>query len=38
MHSQSGTFDEGIAVTDSLPFVFSANDKILIQITYESQL
>ena len=38
MHSQSGTFDEGIAVTDSLPFVFSANDKILIQFTYESQL
>ena len=38
MHSQSGTFDEGIGVTDSLPFVFSANDKILIQLTYESQL
>jgi hypothetical protein len=38
MHSQSGTFDEGIGVTDSLPFVFSANDKILIQLTYESVL
>ena len=38
MHSQTGTFDEGIAVTDSLPFIFSANDKILIQITYESLL
>jgi hypothetical protein len=38
MHSQVGTFDEGIAVTESLPFLFSANDKILIQITYESQL
>lgn len=38
MHSQTATFDEGIAVTDSLPFVFSANDKILIQFTYESQL
>jgi len=38
MHSQTATFDEGIAVTDSLPFVFSANDKILIQLTYESQL
>lgn len=38
MHSQSGTFDEGIAVTESLPFLFSANDKILIQITYESLL
>ncbi len=38
MHSQSGTFDEGIAVSESLPFLFSANDKILIQLTYESQL
>ena len=38
MHSQTATFDEGIAVTDSLPFIFSANDKILIQLTYESQL
>jgi hypothetical protein len=38
MHSQTATFDEGIAVTDSLPFVFSANDKILIQLTYESLL
>jgi hypothetical protein len=38
MHSQTATFDEGIAVTDSLPFEFSANDKILIQFTYESQL
>jgi hypothetical protein len=38
MHSQTATFDEGIAVTESLPFLFSANDKILIQLTYESQL
>jgi hypothetical protein len=38
MHSQTATFDEGIAVTDSLPFEFSANDKILIQLTYESLL
>ena len=38
MHSQTATFDEGVGVTDSLPFVFSANDKILIQLTYESQL
>jgi hypothetical protein len=36
MHSQSATFDEGVAVTESTPFLFSANDKILIQITYES--
>lgn len=38
MHSQVGTFDEGVAVTESTPFLFSANDKILIQITYESLL
>jgi hypothetical protein len=38
MHSQTATFDEGVGVTDSLPFVFSANDKILIQLTYESLL
>ena len=38
MHSQVGQFDEGVAVTDSTPFLFSSNDKILIQITYESLL
>jgi hypothetical protein len=38
MHSQTATFDEGVGVTDSLPFVFSANDKILIQLTYEAVL
>jgi hypothetical protein len=36
IHSQVAQFDEGVAVTDSTPFLFSANDKILIQITYES--
>ena len=36
MHSQSATFDEGIAVTETTPFLFSGNDKILIQFTYES--
>jgi hypothetical protein len=36
MHSQVAQFDEGVAVTESTPFLFSANDKILIQITYES--
>lgn len=36
MHSQSATFVEGVAVTESTPFLFSANDKILIQITYEA--
>lgn len=38
MHSQSATFDEGIAVTENSPFLFSANDKILIHIQYESLL
>ena len=38
MHSQVATFDEGVAVTESTPFLFSANDKILIQFTYESVL
>lgn len=36
MHSQSATFDEGVAVTESTPFLISANDKILVQFTYES--
>jgi hypothetical protein len=38
MHSQVATFDEGVAVTESTPFLFSANDKILIQIQYEALL
>lgn len=38
MHSQVSQFDEGVAVTDSVPFVFSSNDKILIQFTYETDL
>lgn len=38
IHSQVATFDEGVAVTESTPFLFSANDKILIQFTYESVL
>lgn len=38
MHSQSSTFDEGVAVTASTPFLFSANDKILIQILYEANI
>lgn len=37
MHSQSAQFDEGVAVTESTPFLFSGNDKILIQFTYEAQ-
>lgn len=38
MHSQVAQFDEGSAVTESSPFLFSANDKILIQFQYESAL
>lgn len=38
MHSQVSQFDEGIAATHSVPFLFDANDKILIQFTYESDL
>jgi len=38
MESQSASFDEASLVTESSPFLFSANDKILIQITYESDL
>jgi hypothetical protein len=38
MHSQVAQFDEGVAVTHTTPFLFSANDKIFIQFTYESDL
>ena len=36
IHSQSASFDEGVAITESSPFLFSANDKILIHFQYES--
>lgn len=38
MHTQVSQFDEGVAATHSTPFLFSGNDKILIQFTYESNL
>jgi len=38
MHSQTSIFDEGVQVTQSTPFLFSANDKILIQILYEANI
>jgi len=38
MHAQFASFDEGVAVTDSQPFLIGPNDKILIQITYETNL
>lgn len=36
MHSQTSTFDEGTPMASESPFVFSANDKILIQFQYEA--
>lgn len=38
MHTQVAQFDEGIAANHNTPFLFGANDKILIQLTYESDL
>ena len=38
MHSQVSQFDELVPVTQAQPFLFSANDKILIQFTYEADL
>lgn len=38
MHTQVAQFDEGRAATHNTPFLFGANDKILIQLTYESDL
>lgn len=38
IHSQSSTYDEGVAAGSEAPIVFSANDKILVQFTYESAL
>jgi hypothetical protein len=38
IHSQSAAFDEGVSVTESTPFLYGANDKILIQFTYEADL
>lgn len=38
IQGQTASFDEGTAITESTPFLFSANDKILIQFTYESDL
>lgn len=38
MHTQVSQFDEGVAATHNTPFLFGANDKILIQFTYESAL
>lgn len=38
MHSQVSTIDEGVAATESTPFLFDVNDKILVQFIYEADL
>lgn len=38
MHGQVSTIDEGIPATESTPFLFDVNDKILIQFLYEADL
>jgi hypothetical protein len=38
MHSQTSTFDEGAPAASETPFVFGANDKILVQFQYEAQI
>lgn len=38
MHTQVATFDQGLAATSDTPFLFSSNDRILVQFQYESDL
>ena len=38
MHGQVSSFDEGTPAASELPFVFGANDKILVQFQYEAQI
>ena len=38
MHTQVATFDQGNAATSDTPFLFSSNDRILVQFQYESDL
>ena len=38
VHSQAAAYDEGVAVTESVPFLFATNDKILVHFQYESAL
>jgi hypothetical protein len=37
IHTQNAQYAEGATSTTDTPFLFSANDKILLQFTYESQ-
>jgi len=38
LHSQAASFDEAVAATHNTPFLFGANDRILLQLLYESDL
>jgi hypothetical protein len=38
VHSQASAYDEGVAVTESVPFLFGTNDKVLVHFQYESAL
>lgn len=38
MHTQVASFDQGSAATSDTPFLFSSNDRILVQFQYESDL
>ena len=38
MHSQTASFDEGVAAAADVPFLFSSNDKILVNFQYEALL
>lgn len=38
IHTQVAQFDEGLPVTHSTPFLFGANDKILVHFQYERDL
>lgn len=38
LHSQVAAFDEAIAAAHNTPFLFGSNDRILLQIQYESDI
>lgn len=38
LHSQVSAYDEAVAVAHNTPFLFGSNDRILVQILYESDL
>lgn len=38
LHSQVSAYDEAVAVAHNTPFLFGSNDRILVQILYESDI